>query len=187
MPTRVVESFVAESHTTVRPGNPTMPYDFSETYSQLQEARRNLEGRKEFEDWIIGVSYFPDGDEPQGVSIQLSRPGWFNESGKGIHFETWIMEKELATKKLRFVMHVLHQDFFPGTEKRPWAFLWPFLEDPDVMRFAQEWKGFKLGRSVPLKGERKFADTPTDVIVAEFAHFRQLGDKIDAILKIVLA
>lgn len=161
--------------------------DFTRVFDQFQEVEATLHGMEDSSRWITQTSYFPSEEAPQGVAIQLSRQGWFNEEGKGIHFETWITEKELASKKLKFVMHVLHQDTFPGTGKKAWDFLWPFLEDATVINFVESWKGFKMGRSVPIKGERKFADAPQETVLAEFSHFMELGERIDNILESVLS
>jgi hypothetical protein len=136
--------------------------------------------------WKTRISYFPDDKNPSGVGIQLSKPGWFNDDGRGIHFETWITEKEIESKKLKFVLHVLHQDFFPGTEKKAWDLLWPFLEDKAVIDLVSEWKGFKMGRTHPVKGERKFKDSLVDVVAEEFTRFSPIGDRIDVHLKKIL-
>jgi hypothetical protein len=41
----------------------------------------------------------------------------FNDDGMGIHFETWIGQKEIRAGRLPFVLHILHQSKFPGTSR----------------------------------------------------------------------
>lgn len=129
------------------------------------------------------ISYFPDDMNPNGVGIQLAKTHWFNQNGKGIHFETWVTEKEIETQKLKFALHILHQDYFPNTEKKPWDFIWPFVDDEFVIEYVSKWNGFKMGRTVPLKGERRFKESTSIVIGEEFTRFLALGESIDRILK----
>lgn len=163
-----------------------MKPDFAPYFSEFQAAAKILKEQDSTKEWETRVSYFPDEKNPDGVAIQFSKPGWFNDDGKGIHFETWVTEKEIMTKKLKFVLHVLHQDVFPGSEKKAWDFLWPFLEDQAVINYVADWKGFKMGRSTPIKGERKFTVSLSTAVAEEFSHFAPLENRIDPILEKIL-
>jgi len=163
-----------------------MKHDFAPYYTQFRNVEKDLKQQDSTRAWEIRISYFPDERNPEGIGIQFSKSGWFNEDGKGIHFETWVTEKEIESKKLKFVLHVLHQDFFPGTQKKAWDFLWPFLEDEAVIEYVSKWKGFKMGRSTPIKGERKFNESVGTIVVEEFSRFAPIGDRIDLVLKKIL-
>jgi hypothetical protein len=153
---------------------------------QFDQVETQLRGRKWFAPWNIRVSYFPDQKKPNGVGIQLAKQNWFNDDGMGIHFETWVTAKEIESRKLKFVMHVLHQDFFPETTKKPWDFLWPFLECQAVIELVGAWKGFKMGRSVPISGSMRFEGDVTSVVADAFEYFQQIGPHVDSTLKRVL-
>jgi hypothetical protein len=43
-----------------------------------------------------------------------------------------------------------------------------------------------MGRTNPIKGERKFRDSLVDLIVEEFTRFAPIGDRIDIHLEKVL-
>lgn len=159
-----------------------------EPYRQQFDAiHANMRREKWFAPWRIRVAYFPDKAKPNGVGIQLAKKNWFNDDGMGIHFETWVTAKEIESRKLKFVMHVLHQDHFPGTQKKPWDFLWPFLECQPVIDLVGGWKGFKMGRSVPITGSQRFKDDVTPPVVAAFEYFRQIGPYVDSTLETVLS
>lgn len=136
--------------------------------------------------WIVAVERLSEEYDVDGVGIQLSKTNWFNEDGKGIHFETWVTHKEIEKRSLKFVMHVLHHKFFPGTEKKPWDLILPFIEDQEVISHVESWKGFNMGRTHPIKGQRRFKDSTTDLIISEFGTFLKLGSKVDSILKRIL-
>jgi len=155
-----------------------LPYE-----KEFEAARDILLKKKEAKGWDVRVFYFMDPKDTNGGGIQLAKTNWINEDGLGIHFETWVTEKEMKTKKLKFVMHVLHQTYFPGTEIKPAAFLFPFWEDQDMIDHVTAWKGMKLGRSNPIKGEMRFKETTTDLIVEVFSQFLPLGPAVDRALK----
>jgi len=155
-------------------------------HDQFSAVPEKLKCQESTQSWITRIFYFPDDENPNGVGIQFSKPGWLNDDGLGIHFETWITEKEIASQKLKFVLHILHRDFFPGTEKKPWDLIWPLVEDQTIVGLVSNWKGFKMGRTHPIKGERKFKDSLADIVAEEFTHFVPIGDRIDTHLKKVL-
>lgn len=155
-------------------------------YSEFQDVANAVKAFKPAGSWIARVAYFPDEKTPKGVGIQLSRPNWFNEEGMGIHFETWITEKEIQSKKLKFVLHILHQDFFPDTQKKPWDLIFPLVEDKAILDHVAAWKGFKMGRTVPIKGEKRYSESLHDTVLGELSHFLPIGDRIDILLKNIL-
>lgn len=160
---------------------------FTKFEKEFHAVKAAIEGNYGKEGWRVRVERFPEDSNTKGVGIQLSKQHWFNEEGRGIHFETWVTDKEIEKKVLKFVMHVLHQEFFPGTEKKPYLFNFPFVENETVIRYVSDWKGFKMGRVNPIKGQKRFKESTEDVILSEFTHFTNLGDEVDATLRDVLS
>ena len=151
-------------------------------YSSLME---RLDGNLRTADW------FSDGWETRldtfpksgGSGLQLFRDLWFNQDGMGIHFETWITDREMQQKKTRLVLHVLHQDTFPGTRLKRAAFSRPFVKEARGM--IETWKGYKVSNSTMKVFSRdvRFGDDDLiEKLSAEFAKVQQLGCIVDRIL-----
>ncbi|GEM_PF-6682390 len=160
---------------------------FTTFENEFRAVKTEMERKYGKEGWRVRVYRFPEDSSVEGVGIQLSKEHWFNEEGLGIHFETWVTEKEIQKKTLKFVMHVLHQEFFPGTEKKPYLFIFPFVENEVVIGYVADWKGFKMGRVHPIKGQKRFKESTEEVILSEFTTFRGLGDEVDATLRDALS
>ena len=73
----------------------------------------------------------------------------------GIHLETWISEKEAAKKTVRVLMHVLHQDTFPGTKLKRATFSRPF--PAQARKLVEGWERYRLSMKV-LRGDVRYKD-----------------------------
>jgi hypothetical protein len=134
--------------------------------------------------WKTRIDTFPTSG---GAGLQLYRAEWFNDDGMGIHFETWITDKEEAKKSVRIVMHVLHQDTFPGTKLKRSTFSKPFLAQ--ARDLVEGWEGYKLSNSTMkvLSRDVRYEEDATDQLVEEFGRVQELGSIVDRILEEVVS
>lgn len=154
-----------------------------ENRKQLDIAARRIKRMSWFENgWTLRPTG-PDSGGSEWVGLQLSKKHWFNEDGMGIHFETWITEKEARTKMLPFELHIMHRSQFPGTDKSAAEFTrrWHTLDGPK--RTISNWADYKFGRAKPLKGKVSFSPGAIpDVVATEFDRFHVIGADIDRVL-----
>ena len=154
---------------------------------QLKTAMRQTRREDWFDkNWKLRFTE-PDDGGTHWAGIQLARKGWFNEEGLGIHIETWVAEKQMPSKQLPFVLHVLHQETFPGTDKNTRDFMNAWREIQEPAELITGWRGYKAGRIKPLGGKRRY--DPADfssTIVEEFTRLHVLGVYVDQVLKQIL-
>jgi len=155
-----------------------------EIETQLKVAASQIRRQKWFKgDWTLQHTQ-SDPDGTPWVGMQLSKSNWFNDDGMGIHFETWVGEKDLKKSKLPFVLHILHKPFFPGTDVKAVEFMRRWHAIPEPAELVSSWPGYKVGRAKPFKGERKF--DPEDIsatIAKEFTRLHILGSYVDQVLQ----
>lgn len=171
-------------------------------YREFKRAEEHLRAQTWFNDegWTLRMS----GEESieRGPSVQLSKVNWYNEDGMGIHYETWIAgEDQLKHLEMNFVLHVLHQKTFPGTDVKPASFMSRFRTrnkgviagwglapglgwEPRGQRYGYH---MKTGNMSAFSREMSFAhEAISKIIIAEFTRFRELGPSIDQILREIL-
>jgi hypothetical protein len=161
-----------------------MPNDYRQ---QITAAIDQIRKQSWFADgWTLRLTE-PENGGSEWVGVQLSKKHWFNDDGMGIHFETWTGAKEIAAGKLPFVLHILHQSKFPGTDRSAAEFTRQWHAQTGPKKIIGRWPEYKIGRAKPLKGEVRF-DTAnaTPVIVAEFGRLQLLGADIDRVLSKLL-
>ena len=82
---------------------------FAEFYPQFQKVMRRLAAL----DWYRNGNYsFFIGHYHAGIFTQVSRPGWFNQTLDGVHFETGLTDENLKTKRLQLDLHIGHKNLF---------------------------------------------------------------------------
>lgn len=154
---------------------------------QLTTAMGQIRRQKWFNgNWTLQATE-PDDGGTHWAGIQLAKKNWFNEDGLGIHIETWVSEKEMPSKRLPFVLHILHVKTFPGTDRtmRDFMELWRELAEPAEL--IASWPGYKAGRIKPLGGKCKYSpDEISATIVKEFTRLHVLGVYVDQVLKQIL-
>ena len=151
---------------------------------QFRTAADQLRRLKWFRgDWILQHTESDPGGTPW-VGMQLAKSNWFNDDGMGIHFETWVGEKDLKKSRLPFVLHILHQRLFPGTETTAVEFMRRWHTIPEPAELISSWPGYKAGRSKPFKGEHKFdPERISEIVVDEFTRLHVLGSYVDQVLR----
>jgi hypothetical protein len=141
---------------------------------------QEVEGRLKQSDWFTNEWSASAGEFPGGVGLQLSKSNWFNQSGNGIHFESWINRAELKRRTVPVVLHV--ETAFPGKKK---AFLQLLLERRGEL--IQSWAGYTVSTTnsmqpfiyrMPLEKERLVSG-----LCHEFSRLQVLVPVIDQIIE----
>lgn len=152
----------------------------------VEKAARELRKAPWFDDgWRVTAGPFQDG---AGVYVGMWKSNWDNEDFCGVHFEGSLEWGGFKMGHAVCAMHVLHREFFSGTQKGREAFSLPFVHSPEVRRIIRSWKaGYRVkprGGMVPLRRNApRTPDNLAEVLVTEFTRFAQLGPEIDRILR----
>jgi len=154
---------------------------------QLDTAMREIRRAKWFNgNWTLRATE-PDDGGTHWAGIQLAKKNWLNDDGLGVHIETWVAEKEMPSQQLQFVLHILHQKTFPGTDRTTRDFMELWRELPEPAELIASWPGYKAGRIKPLGGKRNYnPEEISKTIVQEFARLHVLGVYVDQVLKKIL-
>lgn len=109
------------------------------------------------------------------ASGQLFRQSWRNENRNGVHFDSWIGQKELETKVVRLALHA-HKDY-PHSKK-----LIPLIAE-QAKEVVKDWKGCKLSANSPMQPLtlelRLDKENLAQQLVEVYAKVSQLGTMID--------
>jgi hypothetical protein len=116
--------------------------------------------------WLVSAHYFPSPDAPESITLHVSKTGWFNEDGQGIHFEAQFGARQWLKKEVPVMLHLFHSATIPGTSIKRIKVSQPFVDK----NFAaiSKWPGytFRVGKygtqpfSTTLSfDEQNFVDT----------------------------
>ena len=72
----------------------------------LQVERELLKRKRISQNWEVRAGLYTDDANPEGAGVQFYRPHWFNEAGKGLHFETWVKKSYHEEEEMPFVFHI---------------------------------------------------------------------------------
>lgn len=100
-------------------------------------------GQKAGRDWLTSIHQYPP--EPalmEVMTLHVYKAGWFNEDGQGIHFETFLGEKEWKQKQIQIAMHIFHCEIIPGTELKRRAVAVPFVDE--IFPIVSAWDGYRF-------------------------------------------
>lgn len=78
--------------------------DYELLYQQLSVELQNEDWFSK--GWETEAGFFPNAKEPKSVFIQLFKDNWFNEDGKGIHFESWMTHADVKRGTASVVIHI---------------------------------------------------------------------------------
>jgi hypothetical protein len=142
------------------------------------------------EKWKYSIHDYPPG-KPEGVTLQVFKPGWLNDDGQGIHFESYLWLDERKRKKTYLTLHLLHHKRIPGTALPRIKLSKPFVDA--VYSEVKTWKGyqFRTGKY----GTQPFTlfldgtddDFAQDVSKELSRLCRSLGAQLDKTLRLVLS
>lgn len=104
---------------------------FMEHYPQMISLRGQLAKR----DWYIrdGWTAFI-GLYHSGIYMQVYKPGWFNHTGDGIHFETALSAEVWAQKAAPIDLHVTHKNLFDRERFNDYTI-------PRMEAVTRDWRG----------------------------------------------
>jgi hypothetical protein len=163
--------------TTPRGGKQFEPY-----YRWFIELERSLEAMDWFgDDWHTEVGYY-GGDEPRGVSFRLYKSGWFNDTGGGIHFESWIGNADLKRGAVPAALHIETNSENTGIKRG--QFNKAILEEGAPL--MDQWRDYKVSpnsyqtliRYLPLTAENFIGELKT-----EYTRLQRLAPIIDRIIR----
>ncbi len=143
------------------------------------EAKQRLLATEELKDsWQISAGVYPNKRNPDGAGIQLFKGGWFNDTGGGLHFETWIKKTHHERGELPFVFHIEVGKARAGFGQREFRDEFLACCGDQLTR-----KGYEINPRYamePVRCFRKFTEADfLDVCVKEFLFLSRFGSKID--------
>lgn len=114
-----------------------------QTLARFQLVEKQLKARPWFkkQGWLTSVHPFPAAN-PEGVTFQLFKKGWFNEGGGGIHIESYLSLDSKKQKESYLTFHVLHHAKVPGTKLKRIAIAKPFVDE--IYEEVSKWQGYKF-------------------------------------------
>jgi len=155
---------------------------FEPYYQALIELEQSLAAMNWFgNDWHTEVGYY-GGDEPLGVSFRLYKNGWFNDTGAGIHFESWIGNADLKRGSVPVALHVETSSESTGIKRG--QFNKAILEEGAPL--MDEWRDYKVSpnsyqtliRHLPLTAGSLVGELKT-----EYARLQRLAPIIDRVIR----
>lgn len=129
---------------------------------------------------ITAGPYPPDAEKPKSIGIQLYRDTWFNDSGRGIHFESWMTNADVARGTASVVLHIESRKERTGINGKKLV--------QALLQSAQDrirsWEGYEIKPNYTMQPfGRRLAVTPENLaplLQAELGKLaEQLGDEID--------
>ena len=152
--------------------------DYGQLYQKLA-----LELRKErwFDaHWRTAEGLFPNATAPKSAFIQVYRDSWFNDEGRGIHFESWVTNADVTRRSASIVLHV--ESSREGTGINGKTFVRTLLSS--VGERIAGWEGYQTKESYTMQPFiRKVAVGPGDfieVLRIEFTRLAAIADAVDA-------
>ena len=124
---------------------------------------------------------------PVVASLHIFKQHWFNETGQGIHFETFVGEREARKRAVIVTLHLLHTPVIPGTKLKRGVLAKHVVDE--CFDTVCAWPGyrFRAGRYgvQPFQLQLSYPDDDalSTVLVTEFARMcRALGPVVDRAL-----
>ncbi|HEY9677894.1 MAG TPA: hypothetical protein V6C76_07780 [Drouetiella sp.] len=119
-------------------------FDLSFATQILEEVGAQLFAQEWFADgWIVSVHPFPSAPAtPECITLHVFRNNWFNNDRQGIHFETFIGEREWTNKKVSLAMHIFHTPFVGDTKIARRDVARPFVDQ--IHDTVASWPGYKF-------------------------------------------
>lgn len=133
--------------------------------------------------WRATAGFFPNAQTPKSVFLQLFRDTWFNDEGKGIHFESWMTNADVARGTAPVVLHIESSKERTGINGK--ALVKHLLAAKGAEIAA--WDGYAVKESYTMQPfTKKAAVTPETFLKtlrAEFTRLAGLADAVDAAIK----
>ncbi|MEM7792195.1 MAG: hypothetical protein AAF546_12395 [Verrucomicrobiota bacterium] len=153
----------------------------SDYESLYQELAKELQKEKWFSNsWQTQAGFYPNAQQPKSVFIQLFRDTWFNEEGKGIHFESWMTNADVKRGTTSVVIHIESSKARTGINGK--TLVKNLLGD--VGSKISDWEGYKLKETYTMQPFMKKMEISPENIVGnlqiEFNRLEGIADAVDS-------
>ncbi len=143
-----------------------------------------LESALKSESWFTSVwrtkaGLHPSSVSPKSVAIQVFKDSWFNEDGKGIHFESWMTNADVKRGTASIVLHIESSKQRTGINGKTLAK--SLLESSAEQIVA--WDGFQIKENYTMQPFSKRAQvTPgsfIEIMTTEFSRLASISEQVD--------
>jgi len=153
----------------------------SDYASLYQELATTLQKETWYENgWQTSAGFFPNAQEPKSVFIQLFRDSWFNEEGKGIHFESWMTNADVKRGTASVVIHIESSKARTGVNGK--SLVKHLLGE--VGDNISAWEGYAIKETYTMQPFIKKMEVSPETIVGdlqiEFNRLETIADAVDA-------
>lgn len=118
-------------------------YDLDAATAVLQRVASDLSQCTWFakNGWLYSVHNFPPPPaKAESVTLHVFKPGWFNDDRQGIHFETFISDRQWSSGTVPVMMHILHVSHIPETKLKRIKLSQPFIDK--TYDLISSWPGY---------------------------------------------
>lgn len=145
--------------------------DFDLIYQELAAALKNQKWFKNH--WQAKAGLFPNATEPKSVAIQVYKDTWFNEDGRGIHFESWMTNADIKRGTSNVVLHIESSKDRTGINGK---LLVKTLFDTTGTKITK-WEGYETKPTYTMQPFiRKLTITPDNLLKSLLAEFNRLEE-----------
>ncbi len=151
--------------------------DYEPLYRELEAILRR---EKWFtKKWDAKTGLHPDSQQPKSLGIQVYKDTWFNEEGRGIHFESWMTNADIGRGTASVVLHIESSKERTGINGKA---LVTHLFENEGERIAS-WEGYAIKQSYTMQPFiRKVCITPETLVSQlqkEFSRLEKIAGAID--------
>jgi hypothetical protein len=127
--------------------------------------------------WIAATHFFPK-ISPDGVTLNVFKAHWLNDTRDGIHIETFLGKGQITGSKSYVALHVFHKDSVPGTKLKRKAITKPFVDA--IYEDVVAWPGyaFRAGKYGMQPFTYRF-------VVAEKGYVKTLSAELERVCRVV--
>ncbi len=130
--------------------------------------------------WTSVAGLYPNETEPKSIGIQVFKDTWFNEDGRGIHFESWMTNADVRRGTCNVVLHIESSKDRTGIHGKQ---LVKALFAKEKNRI-EAWDGHQTKESYTMQPfifkMTISKETLHDQLVAEFRRLSMISDSLDA-------
>ena len=145
--------------------------DFDSIYQKLALALRRQEWFKSL--WEAKAGLCPNATDPKSVAIQVYKDTWFNDDGRGIHFESWMTNADIKRGTSNVVLHIESSKDRTGINGKT---LVKTLFD-SVGTKIEKWEGYETKPTYTMQPFiKKLAITPGNLLTGLLAEFNRLEE-----------
>ena len=154
------------------------------TIQEFEPLFFELESALKSESWFTSIwktkaGLHPNTDTPKSVAIQVFKDSWFNDEGKGIHFESWMTNADVKRGSASIVLHIESSKERTGINGK--ILVKSLLESSGKQIGA--WDGFQIKENYTMQPFSKKAQvTPEsfiEIMTTEFSRLASISEQVD--------